>query len=190
MPVNIDTNTTSNDTERCYDRNLSINKIIEVVTEILHPLQICASLQFTLVEHVKRIESHLFAMADTEIEYFRLVSEKIASIQTEVEEICKQLKEQLTRNANSTRTSTPRNIPGWRDFYSLSLRNAVINAFIEDVRAKVKIPLQHTLGLRIGVEEIENHTFKTATSKSDYFSILERKKIEITSQLDAYFKEE
>lgn len=187
MPVNTVriTNLNSN-SERCYDRNWSVGKIINAFAVSFQNLHEFETLRYNLTENAKRIESDLYKMAASENEYFRLIAEKIEDIQNKIKDKRREIKEKT----DSTQAAVFRDSQGWRFFYTPTLRRAVVNAFIEDIRKKVEIPLRYEFGLRIGVEQVEKYAFKKAETKVDYFSILERKKVGITSELKAYFKED
>lgn len=179
MPVK--TVSTENPSD-CDKRSQSVDSIMKIFSESFRSVHECETLRYNLLENAKRIESALYEVAESESEYSRLVAKKIEDIQNKLNEKCQEMKETV-----ESRTATFRDSQGWRFFYSPELRRAVVNAFIEDVAKKVEMPTRYKLGLRLGVEQIENYAFKVATTKVDYFSILDRKKVEITSELNAYF---
>lgn len=185
MPVNIvSTSNLNSNSKRYFDRNWSVDKIINAFSASFRNLN--ETLRYNLTENAKRIERDLYEMAESEDEYSRLIAEKIEDIQNKIKDKRREIKE----NTDATRAAIFRDSQGWRFFYSPTLRRAVVNAFIVDIRKKVEIPLRYEFGLRIGVEQVEKYAFKIAETKVDYFSILERKKVGITSELKAYFRED
>lgn len=164
------------------ERSQSVESIIKAFSKSFQSIQECETLRYNLVENAKRIESALYEVAESETEYSRLIAEKIADIQNKLNE-----KSQEMTETAELGTATFRDSQGWRFFFSPELRRAVVNAFIEDVMKKVHVPMRYKFGLRIGIEQIENFAFKSAATKVDYFRILDIKKVEITSELNAYF---
>lgn len=179
MPVKTVSTQNLND---CDKRSQSVDRIIKTFSESFQSVHECETLQYNLIENAKRIESAVFEVAKSETEYSRLIAEKIEDIQNKLNKKNQEMKETV-----ESQTATFRDSQGWRFFFSPELRRAVVNAFIEDVTKKVKVPIRYKFGLRIGVEQIENFAFKAAATKVDYFRILDRKKVEITSELNAYF---
>lgn len=187
MPINIvSTSNLNSNSERYYDRNWSVDKIINAFSESFRNLHECETLRYNLTENAKRIERDLYEMAESDDEYSRLIVEKFEDIQNKIKDKRQEIKEKT----DATRAAIFRDSQGWRFFYSPTLRRAVVNAFIVDIRKKVEIPLRYEFGLRIGVEQVEKYAFKIAETKVDYFSILEREMVGITSELKAYFRED
>ena len=179
MPVKIVSTQNLND---CDKRSQSVDSIIKTFSESFQSVQESETLRYNLVENAKRTESALYEVAESETEYSRLIAEKIEDIQNKLNEKSQEMNETV-----ESQTATFRDSQGWRFFFSPELRRAVVNGFIEDVTKKVEVPMRYKFGLRIGVEQIENFAFKAAATKVDYFRILDKKKVEITSELNAYF---
>lgn len=180
MPV---ISTTVNLSGLCPERNRSIDELTAIFSRVFrHESEI---LRYNLNEHVKRIERNLYEKTESEMEYACLVAETVQDIQCEISEKYEENKGKM----DSTQMATLRDSQAWRLFYTSRLRRAVVNGFIEDVCTIVKVPPEHKCGLRIGVEHIEHFAFKEADNKVDYFSILEKKKIQITSELKELFEE-
>lgn len=168
-----------------YERKQSIDKIIEAI-----PMNPTASdtIRYSWSVHAKRIENHIYKEARSDSEYFRLINEHATNLQNELKEKCKQFREQPYNMARVSE-EIARDFDDWRCFYSqASIRRAVVNGFIKDVCSNIEIPLQYKYGLRLGVEQTEMYAFKCASSKIDYFHILDDKKTVMTSELISYFR--
>lgn len=186
-------NQTLNLNEQFEDRNESVKKIVRAMSFIACLTELPETIQYNLFLHAKKIEKMVFEKSASPKEYQQLLMEKLANIRADIEEMIQNLPEEhahdiAMRAETSSSSNAELNRQEWRRFYSSTVRSAVVNAFVEEVRSKIKIPMKFTMGLRLGVEAMEEIAYKESNSKVEYFRILERRKAQITSELVAYFK--
>lgn len=186
-------NQTLDRNEQFEDRNESVKKIVRAMSFIACLTELPETLRYNLLLHAKKIEKMVFEKSTSPKEYQQLLVEKLANIRADLEEKIKKLPEEHARDIamraeTSSSSNAELNRQEWRRFYSSTVRSAVVNAFVEEVRSKIKIPMKFAMGLRLGVEAMEEIAYKESNSKVEYFRILERRKAQITSELVDYFK--
>lgn len=174
------------------DRKESVIKIVQAMSLKTCLTKLPEIIRHNLIEHAKRIEQCIYADSATEDEYNQRLAEKMENICADLEEKIKKLPQGLVRNrileARIPTANSQTNSQEWQRFYSSEVRNAVVIAFVEEVRLNIQVPMTFTLGLSLGAKAMEEIAFKRADSKIEYLQMLERRKAQITSELVAYFK--
>lgn len=196
MPVNINDETNSDEnielrTVTPIDRKRSVNQLVQAISSACDTT-LNDILQYNLMQHAKIIEKFVYDEMQSERDYFPLITEMAAEIETELRDRIR-ISRELARNIVHPERTQSMNIEGqqeWRRFYSSTLRRAVINTFIKDIQSNIQIPPRFKMGLMIGVEAMEHFAYKEAKTKHEYFKIIERRKAEITSELIEYFESE
>lgn len=196
MPVNINDETNSGGSIELQivtpnDRKRSVNLLVQAISSACDTT-LNDILQYNLMQHSKIIEKFVYDEMQLERDYFPLIAEMVEEIQTELRERIR-ISRELARNIVHPERTQPVSIEGsqeWRQFYSSTLRRAVINTFIKDIQANINVPPRFKMGLMIGVEAMEHFAYKEAKTKLEYFKIIERRKAEITTELIEYFESE
>lgn len=175
------------------ERNRSVNRLFQTISPAYFASRINNTLHYNIMEHVKSIEKSLYAESEShsESDYFQLIDGKVEEIRADIEARSQNYRERPLRIlTHSARIANGNNGDSqeWRTFYSSTVRRAVINGAFEDLHRNSRIPPNLRQALMIGVESVEQQAYRRASSKREYFGVIEREKARMSLQLNEYFK--